>query len=508
MKKVMMVLLTLLVSLTAASAVWAGPFENYYDYENPDQTYTYYFDQGSGVFVTMDKNWYQKTLVKPTEKGAAFYHKASNDAYIAEGVEEGGGWMFTLRDCPDDSYKELPEYEYIGFDEAAGMNYYAQLPTDYRAYMRDEGIRAEYDALMSEVEDVLAGITIGAGTDTKPETSGTETIPDYIPDIEPPEIFESGDYAYQINDDGSSVTIAGYTGNEDEIEIPSEIDGYQVTGIGPEAFSYYKMKSLVFPDSISRIGGRAFEYCEVTSLLQLPENAALGWDAFAYAELPARLVIPEGVMVEGCAFSYCDTIEQVFVGADVVIGSRAFGYCDSLEQVVCAPGSTVEEDAFEYCRAMENIILCDPVTVDEGAFPYCGEAERRKADESEFDALLQADAGTDSSETGSSPTENPAEDVTGGWAGGWEETADAAVTDELKSLFDQAVQEVLDVYYEPVALLATQVVAGTNYCFLAREISYEDMGDPHYMLIYIWQRPGEDPELLEMQDLEFGLRAN
>lgn len=416
--------------------------------------------------------------------------------------------MFTLKACPDDSYKELPEYEYIGYDEAAGMNYYVQLPTDYRAYMRDEGIRAEYDALMSEVEDVLAGITIGAGTDTKPETSGTETIPDYIPDIEPPEIFESGDYAYQINDDGFSVTIAGYTGNEDEIEIPSEIDGYQVTGIGPEAFSYYKMKSLVFPDSISRIGGRAFEYCEVTSLLQLPENAALGWDAFAYAELPARLVIPEGVMVEGCAFSYCDTIEQVFVGADVVIGSRAFGYCDSLEQVVCAPGSTVEEDAFEYCRAMENIILCGPVTVDEGAFPYCGEAERRKADESEFDALLQADAGTDSSETGSSPTESPAEDVTGGWAGGWEETADAAVTDELKSLFDQAVQEVLDVYYEPVALLATQVVAGTNYCFLAREISYEDMGDPHYMLVYIWQRPGEDPELLEMQDLEFGLRAN
>ena len=416
--------------------------------------------------------------------------------------------MFTLKACPDDSYKELPEYEYIGFDEAAGMNYYAQLPTDYRAYMRDEGIRAEYDALMAEVRDVLAQITIRAGADSMPEASGTENFGDYIPDIEPPEIFESGDYAYQINDDGSSVTIAEYKGDEDEIEIPSELDGYQVTGIGPEAFSYYKMKSLVFPDGISRIGGRAFEYCEVTSLLQLPGDASVGWNAFAYAELPSRLVIPEGVTVEGCAFSYCDTIEQVFAGEDAVIGSRAFGYCDSLKQVVCAPGSTVEEDAFEYCRAMENIILCGPVTVDEGAFPYCGEAEMTKADESEFDAMLQADAGTGSSETESSLTESIVEDLPGGWAGGWEQTADGTVTDELKSLFDQAVQEVLDVYYEPVALLATQVVAGTNYCFLAREISYEDMGDPHYMLVYIWQRPGEDPRLLEMQDLEFGLRAN
>ena len=38
------------------------------------------------------------------------------------------------------------------------MNYYAELPTDYQAYMGDASIQAEYDALWSQVKDVIAGI--------------------------------------------------------------------------------------------------------------------------------------------------------------------------------------------------------------------------------------------------------------------------------------------------------------------------------------------------------------
>ena len=39
MKKIM-ALMTLTMSLTAASAVWAGAFDNYVDYRNPDGSYT------------------------------------------------------------------------------------------------------------------------------------------------------------------------------------------------------------------------------------------------------------------------------------------------------------------------------------------------------------------------------------------------------------------------------------------------------------------------------------
>ena len=157
MKKIM-ALMTLTMSLTAASAVWAGAFDNYVDYRNPDGSYSYYFDQG--VLVTLDENWYQNTFVKTGDRGASFYQKASYDAYAGEGVE--GGRLFTIGASVNTDFSELPSFEYIGFDEDSCMNYYAELPTDYQAYAGDETISAGYDALWAEVRDVIAGIRIGS----------------------------------------------------------------------------------------------------------------------------------------------------------------------------------------------------------------------------------------------------------------------------------------------------------------------------------------------------------
>ena len=94
--------------------------------------------------------------------------------------------------------------------------------------------------------------------DEAEEVTGSGTSGDYMPDIEPPTILASGDYSYYVNDDGSTVTIAEYTGDEEVIEIPSEIDGYQVMDIGGKAFIYTRMKSLSIPDSVTHMGGGAF----------------------------------------------------------------------------------------------------------------------------------------------------------------------------------------------------------------------------------------------------------
>ncbi len=162
MKKRMIALLTLTMNITASitmvSSVWAGVFDDYVDYQNPDGTYSYYFDEG--VLVTLDENWYQNTIVKIEEQGVTFYQKASYDAWEKEGYEEGGR-LFTIGASVNTGFSELPSFEYIGFDEDTCMNYYAELPTDYPAYMGDENIRAEYDALWAEARDVIAGIQIG-----------------------------------------------------------------------------------------------------------------------------------------------------------------------------------------------------------------------------------------------------------------------------------------------------------------------------------------------------------
>ena len=154
--------LTAVLAMAFSVTVSADAFDDYYDYENPDGTYSYYFTEG--VTVTLDKDWYQKTMVVAGENGATFYHKASYEAYEKEGYE--GGRLFTLGASVNTDFQEYPSFEYIGFDEEEAMNYFAVLPTDYQGYAEDESIRAEYDALCAGVKDVIAGIRLdGAAED-------------------------------------------------------------------------------------------------------------------------------------------------------------------------------------------------------------------------------------------------------------------------------------------------------------------------------------------------------
>ncbi len=72
-------------------------------------------------------------------------------------------------------------------------------------------------------------------------------------------------------------------------------------------------------------------------------------------------------------------------------------------------------------------------------------------------------------------------------SGGWTTADDPALTDETKAIFEKALEELVGVDYEPLALLGTQVVAGTNYCFLARaKVVYPD-APTTYTLVYIYR---------------------
>ena len=201
------------------------------------------------------------------------------------------------------------------------------------------------------------------------------------------EIFSSAGYDYQINEDKETITIVKYTGDEEKVVIPSEIDGFQVTEIGAEAFRYLKLKSVAFPEAIQRIGPQAFEYCTISDDLLLPDNAVIMNDAFSYAVLPSAVTIPAGTTIEKCAFSYCEDMENLFIEPGVVIRNRGFGYCDDLMLVICADGSRLETNSFEYCRDLGKVILCGSVETQADTFSYCGDPEITSEEESEFDSL-------------------------------------------------------------------------------------------------------------------------
>lgn len=161
-------MLTLGMSMSAA----ANGLEDFNDYMNADGTYSYFFDQG--IFVTMSEEWYQNTFVKAELGQATFYHKDSYEKYQESGIEDGGE-LFTIAYSVNTSFKDLEEMTYIGFDEEEMLNYYATKPTDYPAYVSDPAVKAEYDSLWSEVDDVIENIEILSVQTTDIEESAAET---------------------------------------------------------------------------------------------------------------------------------------------------------------------------------------------------------------------------------------------------------------------------------------------------------------------------------------------
>lgn len=74
----------------------------------------------------------------------------------------------------------------------------------------------------------------------------------------------SGDFNYDENDDGT-IIITEYYGDAETLEIPSEIDGKLVTGIGYNYYNGYafgnckSLKNVIIPNSVTSIGQYAFK---------------------------------------------------------------------------------------------------------------------------------------------------------------------------------------------------------------------------------------------------------
>lgn len=100
-----------------------------------------------------------------------------------------------------------------------------------------------------------------------------------------------------------------------------------------------------------------------------------------------------------------------------------------------------------------------------------------------------------------------AEDVslTGvGLAGGWTPAGDPAITEEIRALFDQAMEGLVGVNYVPVAYLGSQVVAGTNYAVLCQATVVYPNAQPKWTVVYLYEDLTGHVEILNIADFDFG----
>lgn len=102
---------------------------------------------------------------------------------------------------------------------------------------------------------------------------------------------------------------------------------------------------------------------------------------------------------------------------------------------------------------------------------------------------------------------DPSASETTAVVGGWTITEGAVLNEEAKAAFEKALDGLTGVAYQPLALLGTQVVAGTNYCILCEaRVVYPD-AVPYYALVYIYADLDGGAKLMNIAILDIGAIA-
>ena len=201
-------------------------------------------------------------------------------------------------------------------------------------------------------------------------------------------------YAYRVND--GNATITRFLGPVDstnngpyDIEIPTELGGYPVTGLGENSFAVdsfdgyegnplcSKIHSVTIPQNVKSIGYRAFHNCD--GLESLTINGAIesmGSQAFAWCTSLKTLKLGENIQtIGGWAFENCSSLKNVTIPESVTsIGRWAFAFCGLESLTINGAIESMGNEAFYYCKNLKTLTLGENIkTIGEDAFKECSQ---------------------------------------------------------------------------------------------------------------------------------------
>lgn len=89
-------------------------------------------------------------------------------------------------------------------------------------------------------------------------------------------------------------------------------------------------------------------------------------------------------------------------------------------------------------------------------------------------------------------------------AGGWEVISqeEGKIPEEAKAALEKAQETLLGASYKPLALLGTQLVAGTNYCILCEISPVVPNPVPHFALVYVYADLEGNATITNIADLD------
>ena len=200
-------------------------------------------------------------------------------------------------------------------------------------------------------------------------TKGSSSV---IPDASD---FEITRFAHGPGLSDITVTITKYNGNENNIEIPSEINGEPVVEIGHCVFKDCDyLTEIIIPESVEKIGSETFAGCKNLKHIKICSDAATyTYDTFAGCTgLASAGPIGSGADMEfgwknripDHAFSYLENLSEVNLPDSIAsIGIHAFHGCEKLKSIAFPKELTsIGFAALSGCNQITSVIIPEKVS--------------------------------------------------------------------------------------------------------------------------------------------------
>lgn len=155
----------------------------------------------------------------------------------------------------------------------------------------------------------------------------------------------SGKLYYVLSDDHAEIT--GFEGEDEELSIPSVIEGKPVTLVSQRYARFPDtIKKVILPDSVTVIGEDAFLGLKSLEEIQLSASLkSIGPRAFRYCESLHRIELPDGLESIGRAAFDESGLQSVTIPSAVSgIGAMPFGRCEKLQEIHVSDRNSVYMD--------------------------------------------------------------------------------------------------------------------------------------------------------------------
>lgn len=151
-------------------------------------------------------------------------------------------------------------------------------------------------------------------------------------------------FIFTYNEYDSCIEITGYIGNDEVVEIPSEINGKPVTEIASMAFENCTFKEIIIPDSVTTIGKHILYGCNNLEKLTTPffENSSNILTNMFGGEIPTSAIFPPNLkevtvtnMTDLTPYAFYNSgVEIINLPKNLVtIGNSAFDGCYNLKNI-------------------------------------------------------------------------------------------------------------------------------------------------------------------------------